>query len=107
MNDLNIEFLNTAIRNLQNQQHLHLSLDALVFTLPFEGDKELDIEILNINLFEDTEKAVFYWQILCCGSDSRLYAEELSRDTDCTVFCHDLEGTRNGMELFSITLIAD
>lgn len=112
-NKSNINKLLTAINKLQDQ-YKDLTLDPNIFTAPFETrlisqriSKEMDIEILNINLFHDTEKAVCYWQIICCGSDSHKYAEELAEyDSGNTVFCHDLEGTRNGMELFSITLIA-
>lgn len=105
-NKSNISTLNTAIDQLQ-KQHPELDLDPVVFTFPFRKPKELDLKILSINLFHDQEVEVFYWQILCCGSDAHSYAEELSwTDPDFSVFCHSLQGTRKGMDLFSITLIA-
>lgn len=96
----------TAIDQLQ-KQHPDLVIDPLLFTFPFKKPEELDLKILSINLFHDQEKEVFYYQILCCGSDAHRYAEELSwADPDISVFCHSLQGTRDGMEIFSITIIS-
>ena len=105
-NKSNIDTLNTAISQLQ-KQHPELDLDPSIFTFPLEKPKELDLKILNINLFHDQEVEVFYWQIICCGSDAHRYAEELYlSDPSISVFCRSLHGTRNGMDLFSITIIS-
>lgn len=106
-NKSNIDTLVTGINQLQ-KQHPELDLDPSIFTFPFEDSEGWDIKILSINLFHDAEEAVCYWQILCCGSDAPKYAKVICNfGLSFSSLCHSLEGTRNGMDLFSITIISD
>lgn len=107
-NKFNHNILLTGLNQIQ-EQNPKLAIDEAkgIFLAPFESDEELDIEILSINLTMDTQKEVAYWVIILCGSDSQEYANRLyESDQDMEVLIQDLMGTRNGMELFTITVIA-
>lgn len=107
-NKFNHNLLLTGLNQIQ-EQNPKLAIDEAkgIFLAPLESDEELDIEILGINLIMDQPKGVAYWVILLCGSDSREYANRLyESDQDMEVLIQDLLGTRNGMELFTITVIA-
>lgn len=107
-NKFNHNILLTGLNKIQEQNpELAIEETKGIFIAPFESDEDLDIEILSINLTMDQQKGVAYWVILLCGSDSREYADKLyESDQDMEVLIQDLQGTRNGMELFNITVIA-
>lgn len=107
-NKSNINNLLSGLNKIQEQNpELDIEQTQDMFLDPFKSNKDLDIEILSINLTFDQEKGVAYWVILLCGSDSRRYANTIYEyDMDMEVLIHDLQGTRNGMELFTITVIA-
>lgn len=107
-NKSNINNLLSGLNKIQEQNpELDIEQTQDIFLDPFKSNKDLDIEILSINLTLDQENGVAYWVILLCGSDSRRYANTIyESDMDMEVLIHDLQGTRNGMELFTITVIA-
>lgn len=107
-NKSNINNLLSGLNKIQEQNpELDIEQTQDMFLDPFKSNKDLDIEILSINLTLDQENGVAYWVILLCGSDSRRYANTIyESDMDMEVLIHDLQGTRNGMELFTITVIA-
>lgn len=107
-NKSNINNLLSGLNKIQEQNpELDIEQTQDIFLDPFKSNKDLDIEILSINLTFDQEKGVAYWVILLCGSDSRRYANTIyESDMDMEVLIQDLQGTRNGMELFTITVIA-
>lgn len=107
-NKFNNNILLTGLNQIQAQNpELAIEETKGIFLAPLESDEEPDLEILGINLIMDQPKGVAYWVILLCGSDSREYANRLSElDPDLEVLIQDLQGTRNGMELFNITIIA-
>lgn len=107
-NKFNQEILLKGFKQIQSQ-HPDWAIEEAqgIFLDPFEEEQDLDLEILCINLFDDPDEFNVYWLILLCGPDSKNYADKIyEADQTLEVNIVDLNGTRNGMELYNILVIA-
>lgn len=113
-NKQNFNFLLSNLNKIQEQYPELAIMEAQpIFTtaLENENNEDLDLAIIGLHFTEHPEKKFVIWTIICCGSDSRKYAELIQEeDSNNTVLIHDEEGTTSigpiWGELYTITILA-
>lgn len=109
-NKSNFNSLLTELTRIQEQYpNLEIMGAQPIFTQELEdaSNPDFDLEILGLHLTNVQPNGFVIWTIICCGSYANDYATHIAEgDPDLSVFLHDLQGTKDGMEIFNITIIA-